>query len=46
MIYVFIGSSSLSILTGNFELFFNMLALLQQLSYVRYLNIPFPSHLS
>ncbi|CAD8084492.1 unnamed protein product [Paramecium primaurelia] len=45
MIYVFIASSTLSVLTGNFDLFFNMLALLQQLSYVRYLAVPYPSHL-
>ncbi|CAD8098543.1 unnamed protein product [Paramecium sonneborni] len=45
MIFVFIGSSTLSVLTGNFDLFFNMLALLQQLSYVRYLAVPFPTHL-
>ncbi|CAD8134052.1 unnamed protein product [Paramecium pentaurelia] len=45
MIYVFIGSSSLSVLMGNLDLFFNMLTLLQQLSYVRYLSVPFPSHL-
>lgn len=45
MIYVFIGSSSLSVLMGNLDLFFNMLSLLQQLSYVRYLSVPFPSHL-
>ncbi|CAD8133826.1 unnamed protein product [Paramecium octaurelia] len=45
MIYVLIGSSSLSVLMGNLDLFFNMLTLLQQLSYVRYMSVPFPSHL-
>ncbi|CAK70960.1 unnamed protein product (macronuclear) [Paramecium tetraurelia] len=45
MIYIFIGSSSVSVLIGNLDLFFNMLTLLQQLSYVRYLSVPFPSHL-
>ncbi|CAD8106491.1 unnamed protein product [Paramecium sonneborni] len=46
MIYSMISISGLVVLTGNTILFFNLLELLQSLSYIRYMKCQFPPHLS
>ncbi|CAD8093432.1 unnamed protein product [Paramecium sonneborni] len=45
MIYSMIGISGLSLLTGNAIMFFNLLDLLQSLSYIKYMQYSFPPHL-
>ncbi|CAK76405.1 unnamed protein product (macronuclear) [Paramecium tetraurelia] len=43
--YSLIAISGLAIVTGNFVMFFNLLDLLQSLSYLRYMQYQFPPHL-
>ncbi|CAD8101523.1 unnamed protein product [Paramecium sonneborni] len=45
LIYSMISISALVVLTGNTVLFFNLLELLQSLSYIRYMKYTFPPHL-
>lgn len=45
IVYILLGVSGLAILTGDFKLFWNLLDLLQHLSYLIYINIEFPYHL-
>ncbi|CAD8179767.1 unnamed protein product [Paramecium pentaurelia] len=45
IIYSMISISGLVLLTGNTIIFFNLLDLLQSLSYLRYLQYQFPQHL-
>ncbi|CAD8081493.1 unnamed protein product [Paramecium primaurelia] len=42
VIYIIIGIAILSIFLGNFEIFWNLLDNLQQLSYIKYININYP----
>ncbi|CAD8109131.1 unnamed protein product [Paramecium sonneborni] len=46
MMYSMAGVSSLALVTGNAIMFFNLLELLQSLSYVRYMQCSFPPHLN
>ncbi|CAD8097693.1 unnamed protein product [Paramecium sonneborni] len=46
MIYSTATFSGLLFLTGNYVVFFNLLDLLQTLSYLKYMQYKFPSHLS
>ncbi|CAD8120180.1 unnamed protein product [Paramecium sonneborni] len=45
VIYFLIGLSSICLLTGSSELFWNLMDQLQYLSYVKYVNILFPPNL-
>ncbi|CAD8104762.1 unnamed protein product [Paramecium sonneborni] len=46
MMYSMAGVSSLALLSGNAVIFFNLLELLQSLSYVRYMQCKFPPNLN
>ncbi|CAD8090382.1 unnamed protein product [Paramecium sonneborni] len=46
VIYIFIAIAILSIFLGNFEIFWNLLDNLQQLSYIKYININYPVNFS
>ena len=46
VIYFMIALSIICILTGSFEMFWNLMDLLQYLSYIKYVNIQFPSNLN
>ncbi|CAD8044522.1 unnamed protein product [Paramecium primaurelia] len=41
-----IALSTLCVLTGSFEMFWNLMDLLQYLSYIKYVNIQFPTNLN
>ncbi|CAD8072797.1 unnamed protein product [Paramecium sonneborni] len=45
MIYSMAAISGLALLTGNAIMFFNLLDLLQQLSYIKFMQYSFPPHL-
>lgn len=38
--------SAFCIVTGSFEIFWNLMDLLQYLSYIKYINIQFPTNLN
>ncbi|CAK74991.1 unnamed protein product (macronuclear) [Paramecium tetraurelia] len=46
IIYFMVALSALCILTGSFEMFWNLMDLLQYLSYIKYVNIQFPANLN
>ncbi|CAD8156917.1 unnamed protein product [Paramecium octaurelia] len=45
MMYTMVSVSSLALLTGNAVMFFNLLDLLQSLSYIKFMQYQFPPHL-
>ncbi|CAD8049420.1 unnamed protein product [Paramecium sonneborni] len=45
IIYSVLSLAVVSFLSGNLEILFNLIDVLQQLSYIRYININFPYHL-
>ena len=45
MLYLILGLVILSILTGGVEIFYNLLDLLQVISYLKYINTQFPYNL-
>ncbi|CAD8212293.1 unnamed protein product [Paramecium octaurelia] len=45
IIYSVLALAIVSFLSGNLEILFNLIDVLQQLSYIRYININFPYHL-
>ncbi|CAD8195876.1 unnamed protein product [Paramecium pentaurelia] len=45
MVYSMVSISSLALLSGNAIMFFNLLDLLQSLSYIKYMQYQFPPHL-
>ncbi|CAK69618.1 unnamed protein product (macronuclear) [Paramecium tetraurelia] len=45
MMYSMVSVSSLALLTGNAIMFFNLLDLLQSLSYIKFMQYQFPPHL-
>ncbi|CAD8168008.1 unnamed protein product [Paramecium octaurelia] len=46
VLYILIGIAVLSFFLGNFEIFWNLLDNLQQLSYIKYININYPINFS
>ncbi|CAD8141976.1 unnamed protein product [Paramecium pentaurelia] len=46
VIYFMITLSAFCIITGSFEIFWNLMDLLQYLSYIKYINIQFPTNLN
>lgn len=45
IVYILFAVSGVACLTGDLQLFWNLLDLLQHLSYLIYINIAFPAHL-
>ena len=43
--YTMVGIAALALMTGSLEMVWNLLDMLQLLSYIKYVNINFPLHL-
>ncbi|CAD8055046.1 unnamed protein product [Paramecium sonneborni] len=46
LLYILLAIALISIITGNLDIFWNLLDMVQYLSYIQYINIQFPTNLN